>query len=84
LAFRKTRSWFVELVTIAGREEVEDVGDVLGSAGSLYGHCTMLLYVHWAMCGLFADKRDEVAGECRKLHNEELHQMLLERSDEGG
>jgi hypothetical protein len=35
------------------------------------------------MSGLFAAKREEVAGEWRKFHSQELQQML-ERSDEEG
>jgi hypothetical protein len=33
---------------------------------------------------IFGPKRDEVAGECRKLHNEDLHDLYLEGITSGG
>ena len=48
-------------------------------------HSTELMCVHAARrTGLRTGQKDEVAEEWKKLHSEELHQMLLDRSDEGG
>jgi hypothetical protein len=65
----------------------------LGSAGSLCRHSRVPMCVHaprrtglgTGRCAGYLQLRGtQVAGEWRKLHSEELHQMLLERSDEGG
>jgi hypothetical protein len=33
------------------------------------------LFENWLLRGIFGAKRDEVTGESRKLHNEELHDL---------
>jgi hypothetical protein len=33
------------------------------------------VFESWVLRRIFGPKRDEVTGECRKLHNEELHDL---------
>jgi hypothetical protein len=36
-----------------------------------------IVFQNWVLRGIFGSKGEEVAGGWRRLHNEELHEILL-------
>jgi hypothetical protein len=42
-------------------------------------HCRKRVFENRVLRRIFGPKRDEVTGECRKLHSEELHNLYLSR-----
>jgi hypothetical protein len=63
-------------------DSIKDVGNFtfflfLKKILNLYTAINIFYRVLWRIFGL---KRDEMAGECRKLHNEELHDLYSSQS----
>jgi hypothetical protein len=42
---------------------------------TLRKECRLRVFENWVLRGIFGAKRDEVTGEWRKLHNEELNDL---------
>jgi hypothetical protein len=42
------------------------------------------VFKNWELRRIFGPKREEVAGGWRRLHNEDLHKIILGWSNQGG